>query len=81
MTGMRLVHGLGEEELTAGQPEADRPVHVAPLVHMLGGGHRPVAGQSPDPAGESVEAVAHLVEHPQPHRPPGREVQGFKPCA
>ena len=37
VTEMRLVHGLGEEELTAGQPEADRPVHLAPLVHMLGG--------------------------------------------
>ena len=75
MTEMRLVHGFGEEKLTADQPEADRPVHVAPLAHM------PVAGQSSDPAGESVEAVAHLVEHPQSHRPPGREVQGFDPCA
>ena len=79
MTEMRQVRGLGEEELTVGQSEADRPVHVAPLVHMLGDGHPPVARQSPDSAGESVEAVAHLVEHPQPHRPPARVVEGFEP--
>jgi hypothetical protein len=28
---MRLVRGLSEEELTAGQSETDRPVHVVPL--------------------------------------------------
>ena len=43
VTGMRVSHGLGEEELNAGLPEADRPVHLAPLVHMLGVGHRPPA--------------------------------------
>jgi hypothetical protein len=31
---------------------------------MLGVGHRPVAGQSPNPAGESMGAVAHPIPTP-----------------
>ncbi len=43
-----FVHSLSLLELAPGQPTADRPGHVAPLVHLLHGGHRTLAGRSRD---------------------------------
>jgi hypothetical protein len=43
-----LVDRPGQEELAPSQPEADRPVPVAPRVHLLPSGHRSVVGKAPE---------------------------------
>ena len=43
-----LVDRPGQEELAPSQPEADRPVPVAPWVHLLPSGHRSVVGKAPE---------------------------------
>jgi len=65
---MRLVHRLGQQELRARQAHAHRPIDVTPLINLLRGRHRPMSRQTPHPARESVQPIAHLVLYPQPHR-------------
>ena len=68
LPAMGLSHRFGAQELRTAHPHPHRAMNKAPLIFLLGGHARTVAGQAPDPPGQTLQPVAHLVPHPQPHR-------------
>jgi hypothetical protein len=76
-----LIDGLGQQELTSGQPQTDGTIDIAPLVGLLHGSDGSMPWQTPHSPGESVEAVTHLIEHPHSLWLLRRQIQSLDPCA